>query len=109
MPLSFHSLSRMTPWQVPAMSMESSAFVTGHTFQYSPGKNFWKHDGFLPLRNEDLEVEVFTFGRGSSAPLDEGIYFGAAHVVAHMTAGADIQTTEPLLQLFVNKVSSSDR
>ncbi|KAF8124116.1 hypothetical protein EV363DRAFT_1299992 [Boletus edulis] len=67
----------------------------GHAFQYAPGKQFWKHD--------DVEVDVFTFGGGSSAPLDDGVYFGAARIVARMTAGADVQTTEPILQLFVNE------
>ena len=95
--------------------MASSCNVNGiiglrnsRVFQCSPGKQFWKHNGFLPLRNEDLKVEVFTFGRGASAPLDEGVYFGTARVVARMTTGADTQTTEPVLQLFVNEVSGCD-
>ncbi|KAF8133840.1 hypothetical protein EV363DRAFT_1295278 [Boletus edulis] len=82
--------------------MASSCNVTGiigvrngHVFQYAPGKQFWKHD--------NVEVDVFTFGGGSSAPLNDSVYFGAACVVARMTAGADVQTTEPILQLFMNE------
>ena len=40
-------------------------------------------------------------------PIDVGVYFGAAHVVAP-TARADTQTTEPVLQLFVTEVSDCD-
>ena len=78
----------------------------GRAFTYAPGKQFWKHDGFLPLHGGDFPVEVFTFGGGASAPLDDGAFFGAACIVACMTAGADAQTTEPVLQLFVNEVCS---
>jgi len=39
-------------------------------------------------------------------PLMTVLFFGAARVVARMTAGADAQTTEPVLQLFVNEVCS---
>lgn len=43
----------------------------------------------LRPRNDDLEVKVFMFGGGASAPLDEGVYFGVARVVACMIAGSE--------------------
>ena len=77
--------------------------------KYTTGTQFWKHHGFLPLHGGDLPVDVFTFGGGASAPLDDGAFFGSARVVARITVGADAQTTEPMLQLFVNEVRDSNQ
>ncbi|KAH0830197.1 hypothetical protein J3R83DRAFT_1552 [Lanmaoa asiatica] len=74
----------------------------GRPVAYAPGKNFWKHDGFLPLQVGDQPVEFFTYGGGSSAPLDDGVYSGIARAITRMTAGADPATTEPVLQMFAS-------
>lgn len=71
----------------------------GRAFAYSHGKNFWKHEGFLPLPSGDLAVDFFTFG-GDAAPLDDGPYSGIARVIAQQTAGSNVETTDPVLQLF---------
>lgn len=73
----------------------------GHSFQYGSGKNFWKHEGFIPLTSGDLPVEFFTFG-GDGAPLDNGAYCGVARVVARTTAGVTADAEDPILQLFAN-------
>lgn len=59
----------------------------------------WKHDGFLPLPLGDLAVDFFTFG-GDPAPLEDGPYSGIARVVLQATAGSNVDTTDPILQLF---------
>ena len=95
-----------------AMSCNVNGIIgvrNGRGFMYIPGKQFWKHDRFLPLHAGDLPVNVFTFGGGASAPLNDGVFFGSAHVVARITAGTDAQTTEPMLQLFVNEVWDSNQ
>ncbi|KAF8439938.1 hypothetical protein L210DRAFT_3541230 [Boletus edulis BED1] len=33
----------------------------GRAFQYAAGKQFWKHNGFLPLRNDTGGTEIDTF------------------------------------------------
>ena len=78
-------------------------------FTYTPGKQFWKYDRFLPLHVGDLPVDVFSFGGGASAPFNDSAFFGSARMVARITAGADAQTTEPMLQLFVNEVWDSNQ
>ncbi|KAI5989249.1 hypothetical protein EDD15DRAFT_2198542 [Pisolithus albus] len=60
----------------------------GRAFAYSHGKNFWKHDGFLPLPTGDLAIEFFTFG-GDAAPLEDGPYSGIACVITQQTAGSN--------------------
>ncbi|KAH0830202.1 hypothetical protein J3R83DRAFT_1558 [Lanmaoa asiatica] len=40
--------------------------------QYTPGKNFWGHDGYLSLLTGDLPLEFFTFG-GEPSPLEDGL------------------------------------
>ncbi|KAH0832982.1 hypothetical protein J3R83DRAFT_11960, partial [Lanmaoa asiatica] len=50
----------------------------GRPFAYAPGKNVWKHDGFLPLQVGDQPAEFFTYGGGSSAPLYDSVYSGVA-------------------------------
>ena len=37
------------------------------------------------------------------------LFFGSARMVVQITAGADAQTTEPMLQLFVNEVQDSNQ
>ncbi|KAI5991919.1 hypothetical protein EDD15DRAFT_2197349 [Pisolithus albus] len=71
----------------------------GRAFTYSQGKTFWKHDGFLPLPSGDLAVDFFTFG-GDPAPLEDGPYSGIARVVSQTTAGSNVDTSDPILQLF---------
>ncbi|KIK13752.1 hypothetical protein PISMIDRAFT_17767 [Pisolithus microcarpus 441] len=71
----------------------------GRAFTYSQGKTFWKHDGFLPLPSGDLAVDFFTFG-GDPALLEDGPYSGIARVILQTTAAANMETTDPILQLF---------
>lgn len=66
---------------------------------YTKSKNYWKHDGFLPLQMGDLLIHFFTFG-GAMASLDDGAYYGVACTITQMTAGAGTETTEPSPQLF---------
>ncbi|KIK18855.1 hypothetical protein PISMIDRAFT_14048 [Pisolithus microcarpus 441] len=71
----------------------------GRAFTYSQGKTFWKHNGFLPLPSGDLAVDFFTFG-GDPALLEDGPYSGIARVVSQTTAAPNMETTDPILQLF---------
>lgn len=71
----------------------------GRAFTYAHGKTFWKHDGFLPLPSGDLAVDFFTFG-GDPAPLEDGPYSGIARIVSQTTVGSNVETTDPMLQLF---------
>ena len=77
---------------------------SGCAFMYALGKQFWKHDGFLPLHGGDLAVEVFMFSNDVTALLDDRAYFKSAQVVIHVTASVDSHVTELVLQLYVNKV-----
>ena len=43
-----------------------------------------RHEHQLPRRHGVHCLEDFTFSVGASVPLDKGVYFGVAHVVARI-------------------------
>lgn len=48
----------------------------------------------------NLPIQFFTFEGGVTTPLDDGTYYGVAHAIVQMTAGTNVETSEPDLQLF---------